>query len=145
MRSRMKISFASKLERPLGPQTRLIQNATANIDLIKKIIILLAAFLIPSQTLRAKPIEEIPTSVCFRRISAVVKGVEYNNYETVIVKSSGRIDKDIFRMNQFNDKNGLMKSPHIKAFIWLGAFLYDRRFDGVHSPNCSNLPKLKPD
>lgn len=91
----------------------------------------------------SKNIADNPTSVCFRRIETVSRNIEYSNYEIIIIGSSGNIKKDIERLNTFSIDHGPMKNPSIKPFIWIGAFLYDKRFDGVHTPNCSRLPNIK--
>ncbi len=107
------------------------------------VVIALCMIALPITDAHSEKIVETPTEVCFRRIESVSNNIKYSNYEIVMNKSSGKIERDIFRLRQFGVNNGPMKSPHIKPFIWIGAFLYDKRFDGLHGPDCSKLPDLK--
>ena len=108
-----------------------------------RIALSLLAMLFAPNSSYCRNIENPPTAVCSRRIPAILNNIEYNNYETIILKSSGNVNKDVYRLREFNVDYSPMKNPHMKPFIWIGAYLYDKKFDGVHAPNCSTLPKIR--
>ena len=148
MRLLMKISSVGKPVHRSDRQTQAIPNACAEIDnimTIKNFVILsLCAFSLMAGVSHARTGTGHPTAVCFRRISAVSNKVETSNYEIILKKSSGNLSDDISRIRQFGVDYGPMKNPHIKPFVWIGAFVYDREFDGVRGPDCSDLPKIRP-
>jgi hypothetical protein len=88
--------------------------------------------------------KEDSTGICFRRIAALDEhGVAVNRYESVIVRQSSSLVKDIARVQFFSGKGGLLFNPDIAENRWLSASITDTRFDGTANEDCSKLPRLK--
>ena len=51
------------------------------------------------------------TGICFRRITALNKGTVVTRFESVIVRPSSSIAKDIARVESVSGKAGPLKSP----------------------------------
>ena len=84
------------------------------------------------------------TGVCFRRIAALDRhGVAVNRYESVIVRQSSSLAKDIARVRMFSGKGQPLSSPDLSENRWLAASITDTGFDGTATEECSKLPPLK--
>jgi hypothetical protein len=83
------------------------------------------------------------TGICFRRVSALTaKGVVINRYETVIVRQSSSLAKDIQRVRSVASKRGSIENPDMPANTWIGASISDTTFDSTGDEDCSRLPSV---
>jgi len=80
------------------------------------------------------------TGVCFRRIEWMSPGsVVSNRYEVVLVQQSSSLASDMRRLKDI-ENGSFIKSPHLKPFVWLHAWIDDSAADFTRGPDCSKLP-----
>jgi len=84
------------------------------------------------------------TGICYRRITALNnRSKMVSRYETVIVRQSSSIAKDIARAERFFGKGSSILVPDLMENTWIGASISDNKFDGTSHEDCSTLPKLR--
>ena len=87
-----------------------------------------------------------PTGICFRRIEWLSKrGESFSRDELVLVKQSHSLRKDIARIKNVESGNLIVKSPHLRPYIWNHAWIDDGAADFTSGPDCSSLPSVHAD
>ena len=144
MRFKMKTSSDARLACPRDRPTRAIRSA-----IVTKWRVGIAACILVSGAINAslaavpKPVERL-TGICFRRISALDKrGIVINRYESILMKSSGSLYKDLARLEIVAHDTLPLRSPDLKPFYWISAVIGDNTFSETTKLSCSKLPSLE--